>query len=310
MRLGSGMQICAVLLGFGALCAGQARVVDTVAARRVPVVVASRQAPIRLDVEMVLVPVTVTDAYEHLVPDLQKDDFRLFEEGVEQGISQFFRDESPISVGIVFDGSASMVHKMEMSRNAISAFLDRCMPEDEFLLIRFSDRAEELQAFTRDVSLIGDLVGRIRPKGWTALYDAIYLGMSDMKRAAHSNKVLLILSDGGDNNSRFTEGEIKSLVQEGDVRLFAISIFDRSSTLEKLADNSGGRAYRVRNLDDLPDVASKISDELHIEYVLGYTPPARPRDGKYRRLKVELVPKPNRSLMRASWRHGYYGPSR
>jgi Ca-activated chloride channel family protein len=296
-----------VFLG-GSHLLGQDRTVDTIASRRTIPSPASRTS-IRLDVQRVLVPVTVTDAYEHLVQGLTKAEFRVFDEGREQPISEFYRDESPISVGIVFDASTSMLRRMDMSRRAISMFLSRCMPEDEFSLIRFSDRAEQLQAFTRDVSTIEQLVDGIKPGGWTALYDAIDLGMSHMKRAANSNKVLIILSDGGDNNSRYTEGEIKSVVQEGDVRLYTISIFDRSATLEKLAESSGGRAYRIRKLDELPDVATKISEELHSRYILAYPPPDYPRNGKYRRVKVQLVPKPNAPPMRAAWRRGYYGPS-
>jgi Ca-activated chloride channel family protein len=298
---------CVLLSGFP-LSGQRLSSVETLASRRTIPSPASRSS-IRLDVERVLVPVTVTDPYEHVVEGLTKEDFRVFDEGTERPISEFYRDESPISVGIVFDASTSMLRRMDMSRRAISAFLARCMPDDEFFLIRFSNRPEQLQAFTRDVSLIEQLVNGIKPGGWTALYDAINLGMNQMRRAAYSNKVLLVLSDGGDNDSRYTEGEIKTLVQEGDARLYAISIFDRSATLQKLAESSGGRAYRIRKLNDLPDVATKISDELHSQYVLGYRPPHHPRDGKYRKVTVQLIPKPNAPPMRASWRRGYYGPS-
>ncbi len=287
---------------------GQIANVETVALRRNMAVSPPRS--IRLDVEMVLVPVTVTDPYERLVEGLNKKDFRLFDDGVEQNISQFYRDDGPISVGIVFDASNSMVRRMDMSRRAISMFLARCGAGDEFFVIRFSDRPQRLQPFTMDTGLVEDVVKHIQPEGWTALYDAIHLGISDMKRAAHASKVLLVLSDGGDNNSRYNEREIKSIVQEGDVRLYAISIFDRSSTLEKLADNSGGRAYRVRKLDELPDLASRISEELHSQYVLGYNPSDSRRQGKYRKLKVELAPKQDAPPLRASWRRGYYEPSR
>jgi VWFA-related protein len=310
MKLGRWFAFAAVLFTSCLPASGQSGRVETVALRRTTEFQGRRPSPIRLDVELVLVPVTVTDSYERLVDGLRKDDFKVFDDGVEQEISQFFRDETPISVGIIFDASSSMLRRMDMSKRAMSAFLNRCMPEDEFLLIRFSDRPEQVQGFTRDVSLIGDLVAHIQPNGWTALYDAIYLGMNHMRRAAYTNKVLLILSDGGDNNSRYTERELKSIVQEGDVRLFAISIFDRSPTLERLADNSGGRAYRVHNLEELPDVASKISDELHGEYVLGYAPPEHSPDGKYRKLTVQLAPRPDGSPVRVSWRRGYYGPSR
>ena len=315
MKLGTGAPIFSAAVWGCILLSGvhvqaQTRTsVETIASRR-PIPSPASRSAIRLDVQRVLVPVTVTDSHEHLVQGLTKDEFRVFDEGAERQISEFYRDESPISVGIVFDASTSMLRRMDASRRAIAAFLARCMPDDEFFLIRFGDRAEQLHGFTRDVATIEQLVDGIKAGGWTALYDAINLGMSHMSRAANTNKVLVILSDGGDNNRRYTEGEIRSLVQEGDVRLYTISIFDRSPTLQKLADSSGGRAFRIRKLDELADVAETISEELHSRYVLGYAPPDYPRDGKYRRVTVQLVPKPNAQPMRAFWRRGYYGPTR
>src|SRR5581483_204339 len=206
---------------------------------------------IRLDVNLVLVPVMVTDVYERPVKGLHKEDFKLFEDGVEQNISKLFTQETPISIGIVFDASASMMHKMEQSRSAITEFLRMSVPGDEFFLLRFSDHPEPLRAFTKDPAEIEDGAEHIRAAGWTALYDALYLAINNMRHAAYDRKVLLVMSDGGDNNSRYSEHEIKELVRESDVRIFAISILDRSPTLEKLAEESGGRAYRVRKLDDL-----------------------------------------------------------
>jgi Ca-activated chloride channel family protein len=263
---------------------------------------------IRLDVNLVLIPVTVTDTYERPVHGLRKEEFRLFEDGVEQNISQFFRQDGPISMGIIFDASNSMLHKLAESRLAVSEFLRLSLPGDEFFLLRFSDRPATVCAFTKDTGEIEDAVARIQSKGLTALFDAIYLGMHHMKRASNNRKVLLILSDGADNNSRYNEREIKRLVREADVRLFAISIQDRSPVLENLAEESGGRAFRVRKLDELPDLASKLSVELHNEYVLGYSPSRQENDGKYRKLTVELAKPAGGTPLRTSWRRGYYGP--
>jgi VWFA-related protein len=302
------------LIGFGIFAAtpvtaGQRQTTESVAMHRRgrP---ANALPAIRLNVRMVLVPVTVTDQNENMVLGLQKQDFRVLDEGVQQEISEFYRDEAPISVGIIFDSSNSMERKIEISRKAISAFVSRCAPEDEFLLIRFSSRAQEMQAFTRETPLIEDALAHIQPGGWTALFDAVHLGMNAMKRAANSNKVLLVLSDGGDNNSRYSEDEIASLIKEADVRLFAISFFNRAPALEDLAAASGGRAYRLRQLEELPELATKISEELHNEYVLGFTPPESAHPGKYRRLTVQLKQKLNSQPMRASWRPGYYAAAK
>lgn len=263
---------------------------------------------IRLDVQLVLVPVMVTDLRERPVHTLRQADFRLFEDGAEQEITHFARQESPVSIAVVFDSSGSMERKMDASRRAVAEFLRMSLPGDEFSLIKFSDTPEPVQAFTRTPDAIQEAVDAIEPGGWTALFDAIYLAMNDMKRAAYPRKAMLVISDGGDNKSRYNEREIKSIVQERDVRIFAISIQSRSQALERLAEESGGRSYRVRKLEELPDLAAAISEDLHSEYVLGYAPSNRPRDGKYRKLKVELVQPSGSPPLRASWRRGYYGP--
>jgi Ca-activated chloride channel family protein len=270
----------------------------------------SRPGSIRVDVNLVLIPVTVTDSYERPVLGLQKSDFHLFEEGVEQEISQFFRDEAPISVGIVFDASRSMQRKLDQSREAVKQFLKLSMPGDEFFLLKFSDAPAPVCDFTTDTQEIEHSLPSIKAEGWTSLFDAISLGVNKIKRARHGRKVLLVLSDGGDNNSRFTERAIINFVKEADVRIFSISIVERSHSLEAIAEESGGRAYRVRKLDELPGMAAKVSAELHNEYVLGFAPAERPIDGKYRKLKVELAPQPEASgQLRTSWKRGYYSPA-
>jgi Ca-activated chloride channel family protein len=270
----------------------------------------SRPAAIRVDVNLVLIPVMVTDSYERPVVGLRKSDFHLFEEGVEQEISQFFRDEAPISVGIVFDASRSMLRKMDQSREAVKQFLSLSLPGDEFFLLKFSDAPAAVCDFTTDIKDIVESLPSIQAEGWTSLFDAISLGINKIKRAKHGRKVLLVLSDGGDNNSRFTERAIVELVREADVRIFSISILERSHSLETIAAESGGRAFSVRKLEELPELAAKISEELHSEYVLGFAPVERPIDGKYRKLKVELAPQAvGGPPLHTSWKRGYYSPA-
>jgi VWFA-related protein len=252
----------------------------------------------------------VTDPYERPVLGLQKSDFHLFEDGVEQPISQFFSEEAPVSIGIVLDASASMRKKMDASRQAILEFLKMSLPGDEFFLLKFNDRPESVCPFTTDTKDIENILPSVQAEGWTSLFDAIYLGVNQMRHAAHARKVLLILSDGGDNNSRYTQREITNLVEEADVRIFSISILDRSSSLEAITEESGGRAFRVRKLDELPELAAKVSEELHSEYVLGFAPSERPIDGKYRTVKVTAVPHTVGGLqVRTSWKRGYYSPA-
>ncbi len=269
----------------------------------------SRGGSIRIDVNLVQIPVMVTDPYERPVLGLKKSDFHLFEDGVEREISQFISEEAPISVGVVFDASASMRPKMEQSVQAVREFLKMSLPGDEFFLTKFSDKPEPVLGFTTDTKDIEDGVSSIQPGGWTALFDAITLGIHQMKHASLGRKVLLVMSDGGDNDSRYTQRELSELVKEADVRIFTISILDRSSSLETLAEESGGRAFRVRKLDDLPELAANISVQLHSQYLLGYTPVGRTNDGLYRKVKVELSQPSATSRLRASWKRGYYSPT-
>lgn len=272
-------------------------------------VVRSGVARLRTAVNLVLVPVSVTDLMQHPVDGLQKKDFHLYENGIEQNISEFFHQESPISIGIIFDASGSMTPKMERSRQAVAEFLDRSLPGDEFFLLKFSDHPEITSPFTTDLDAIQKGIDEMRPDGWTAMFDAIYMGIHELKHAHHERRVLLIFSDGGDNASRYTEREMRTLVREADVRIFAISILDRSTVLENIAEESGGRAYRVRSLDELPPLAARLSAEIHSEYVLGYSPLNPTRDGKYRKLKVDLAQPQPAPPLHISWRRGYFGPS-
>ena len=264
---------------------------------------------IRLDVNLVLIPVLVTDLYDRPVRGLRKENFRVVEGDTEQTITQFFSDDSPVSIGLIFDGSNSMTDKIDRTRQAVSAFLEMSTPGDEFFLVKFSDRPESICNFTQDISAIQHAVESIFPAGWTSMFDAIYVGINKMRAAKHARKALVVLTDGGDNNSRYTETEIRRLVEEADVRIFSISIRGGSAALDKLTEESGGRALRVRDIDDLPDAAANLSAEIHSEYVLGYSPSGGQRDGKYRKVKVELVRHASIPRLRTSWKHGYYSPT-
>jgi Ca-activated chloride channel homolog len=267
-----------------------------------------KSATIRADVNLVLIPVLVTDLYDRPVRGLSKEDFRLFEGPAEQKITHFFSQETPISIAVLFDASNSMHAKMDQTRQAVSEFLHMSTPGDEFFLLKFSDRPEAVGGFTRNADEIEDGVDSIRAGGWTSLFDAIYMGIEKMRFASQARKVLLVLSDGGDNNSRYTESEIRQRVKEADVRIFSISIGSASSTLEKISQDSGGRALHVRNADELPELASNLSAEIHSEYVLGYSPSDNQKDGKYRKVKVNLLQANPGAHLRTSWKRGYYGP--
>jgi Ca-activated chloride channel family protein len=263
---------------------------------------------IRSDVNRVFIPTTVTDSYGRPLQGLRKQDFKVWDDGVEQDLSEFFTEDGPISVGVVLDISGSVKNKLGQAQRAVREFLRLSARGDEFFLVTFKDQPELVHGFTTNPEDIEADFAVAKPSGWTALYDAIFLGINHMKRASLNRRVLLILSDGGDNNSRFSESEIRSLVREANVRIFSISMESHTPVLDKLANESGGRAYQVHDLDNLPEAAAALSAEAHAEYVLGFTPPERQRDGKYHSLKVEVLQYAGEQPLHVSWRRGYYGP--
>jgi VWFA-related protein len=280
------------------------------------------KANIRVDTTLVLIPVTVMDPMNRIVTGLEKENFRVLEEKTEQEIVQFSSEDAPLSVGVIFDCSGSMGHKLEKSRMAVAQFFNISNPDDEYFLVQFNDGAQIIQPFTTNLEEIQNRLTFTQSKGRTALLDAIYLGLHEMKKARNTRKALLIISDGGDNNSRYTEGEIKNLVKEADVQIYAIGIYEpagsRSRTTEEaqgpgllneIAEQTGGRQYAVDNVSELPDVAAKIGAELRNEYMLGYSPKNLERDGKFRRVQVKLVQPHGLPPLRAYWRLGYYAPS-
>lgn len=279
-------------------------------------------ANIRIDSTLVLINVTVTDPMNRFVTGLDKDFFKLFEDNAEQQVSQFSSEDAPLSVGLVFDASGSMGAKLSKSRQAAGQFFRTANPEDEFFLVQFNDRAELMVPFTHNTEEIQNRLTFTQAKGRTALLDAVYLAIHQMKKAKNPRKAILLLSDGGDNSSRYTESEIRNLVREADVQIYAIGIFEgmgsRGRTAEEMsgpgllseiAEQTGGRHFPVENISELPDVAAKIGVELRNQYVLGYSPTNMARDGKYRRVKVKVNQPRGFPPLRAFWRLGYYAPT-
>src|SRR2546426_5541160 len=277
---------------------------------------------IRVDTTVVLINVTVTDPLNRFVTGLEKENFRLFEDKSEQKIVHFASEDAPLSIGLVFDTSGSMGNKLGKSRQAVGEFFKTANPEDEFFLVQFNDRPEMIQDFTTNIEDIQNHLTFTQAKGRTALLDAVYMALHKMKKARNPRKALLIISDGGDNSSRYTESEIKNLVREADVQIYAIGIFEPASSrgrtaeelngpglLSELSEQTGGRHFAVENLNELPDVAAKIGIELRNQYILGYSPTNRERDGKYRKVKVTLVQPKGLPPLVARWRPGYYAPT-
>jgi VWFA-related protein len=283
----------------------------------------SRPANIRVDTNLVLIPVSVTDSLNRFVTGLEKTNFKIFEDKVEQTIAQFASEDAPLSVGLVFDTSNSMGAKLQKSRQAAAQFFKTANPEDEFFLVQFNDRPELVVPFTHSTEEIQNRLTFTQAKGRTALLDGIYMAMNQMKKAKNPRKAILVISDGGDNSSRYTESEIKNLVRESDVQIYAIGIFEpvgaRGRTAEELSgpgllndlsEQTGGKHFAIENVNELPDVAAKIGIELRNQYLIGYSPKNQDKDGKYRRVLVKLIqPRGLQTQLRPSWRQGYYAPA-
>jgi len=273
----------------------------------------------KVDVSLVLIPVTITDPLNRLVTGLDKENFEIYENKDQQELKSFSSEDAPVSIGVIFDMSGSMGSKIERAREAVIEFFKTANPQDEFFMITFADKPEEVSDFTSSVEDIqGKLVYTV-PKGRTALLDGIYLGVSKMRQAKYPKKALLIISDGGDNHSRYTEGEIKSTVREADVMVYAIGIYDHTmatqeeaagpALLSDITEITGGRAFTIDNPNDLADVATKIGIELRNQYVLGYRPKNPGHDGKWRKIKVKLLPPKGLPPLRVFAKTGYYAPS-
>ena len=275
--------------------------------------------PLVKDVNLVLVPVTITDPMNRLVTGLEKDNFALTDNGQPQEIRHFSSEDAPISLGVIFDVSGSMADKIDKSRQAVVEFFRTANPQDEFFLITFSEKPEVLVDFTSSVEDIQNKLVYAIPKGRTALLDAIYLGMNRMRKAHYERKALLIISDGGDNHSRYTEGEIKSMVREADVQIYGIGLFDRDAKtpeekegpalLSDISEVTGGRTFVIDSPSELADVATKIGIELRNQYVLGYRPTNPARDGKWRKIKVRLNPPKGLPPLHVYAKTGYYAPT-
>jgi Ca-activated chloride channel homolog len=280
------------------------------------------QSVLRVDSSLVLIPAHVTTVAGESVMNLGRENFQLMEDNVEQTITHFTKDDAAVSVGVVFDASGSMLKKMHMASTAVGTFIKTANPEDEFFLVEFNDRAKLAVPFTFDSEELYRHAARIKPLGKTSLLDAVHLGLTQMKQARHLRKALVILSDGGDNWSRHNVRQVRNALLESDVQVYAMGIFDpdpagRITTeerngprlLDDLAEQSGGRHYRVGNLNDLPAISAAIGNELRNEYLLGYYPRNVSRDGKYRQVKMKLVVPDPAAELRTYYRRGYYAPT-
>ena len=274
-------------------------------------------ADIRVDTNLVLVPVSITDHKNHPVLGIDARQFRVFEGKAEQDVVNVSSEDTPVSVGIVFDASGSMANKLPKAREAVAEFLKSANPSDEFFLVNFAASPALAVPFTTNPGEIRNRLMYATTTGKTALLDAVHLALEYMKDARNPRRSLLVISDGGDNDSRYTETEIRRMVRETGVWVYTIGVYAGAPAilpeeerggpklLTDLAEETGGRHFAIQNANGLPAAAAKIALELRNQYLLGYRPKNMERDGKYHKVQVRLVDSGDLLL---SWRPGYYAP--
>jgi len=275
---------------------------------------------LRVDSSLVLIPAQVTTREGAPIMDLKRQDFRIYEDGAEQEISYFAKDDAPVSIGLLLDSSGSMRNKKQKSSEAAASFFRTANSEDEFFLIEFDDRPKLVLPFTKDTDLIYHEISHARPYGRTSLFDAIHMALGVMKAAQHERRALVIVSDGGDNRSRRTFTAIKGDMLEADVQLYAMGIFDPEGAsqgsreeaegpqvLDNLAEITGGRHFPVLNVGTLPEVSTRIGQLLRNRYLIGYNPTNASRDGRYRGIKLNLAAAADPGV-HVQYRKGYYAP--
>jgi Ca-activated chloride channel homolog len=273
---------------------------------------------IRATVNLVIVPVTITDAMNRPVVGLGQDNFELYENKKPQEIKHFSSEDTPISVGIIVDTSGSMNYKLDRAREAVAEFCDMANPNDEFFMITFADTPRLATDFTtRQEQIENDLL-TARSKGRTSLLDAIYMGVRKMRNARYYRRALLIISDGGDNHSRYSDHDVKAAVKEADVLIYAVGTFDRyvntqeelmgPELLRSITGLTGGQTFTLSNVNEMPAVTRAIGTQLRHQYMLAYEPQSKPKDGKWHKISVKLrLPNKLHHFLHVDARAGYYG---
>jgi Ca-activated chloride channel homolog len=272
---------------------------------------------IHTSVDLVLVPVTITDDRNRPVVGLDADNFQLFENKKPQAIKNFSSEDTPVSVGFIVDTSGSMSNKLDRAREAVTQFCETANPQDEFFLITFANSPRLATDFTTHPEEVENDLLTAQSKGRTSLLDAIYMGVRKMHTARYARKALLIFSDGGDNHSRYSEKDVRTAVKESDLLIYSVGTFDRSvSTEEELlgpellssvSEQTGGKAFTLSNLKDMPSVTRVIGSQLRHQYLLAYQPQSKPHDGKWHKISVKLrLPPTLHFFLHVESRTGYY----
>jgi Ca-activated chloride channel family protein len=271
---------------------------------------------IHLGTDIVNVTVSVTDSYGRFVTGLQKNHFEVYDDKVKQQIVHFTDDDAPVSLGIVYDVSGSMKERIARSVRALRRFIDTSHEDDDYFLIAFNERANLAQDFTTSGEKIAGHLMFVAPKGSTALYDAAYIAVEKVSQGRHKKRALLIISDGQDNNSRYSYKELRNRVKEADVQIYAIGITDPArdslagygrSVLEEITRMTGGRAFfpNAYNEPELIEICTRIALELRHQYSIGFYPTDKDSERQWHKLKVKVDPPKGLGRLSLNYKEGY-----
>jgi Ca-activated chloride channel homolog len=281
------------------------------------VCVAGAQAKVqtlKVDVDLVQVFATVTDEFGHYVVGLESPNFQVFEDKIEQKVESFSSEDVPMSVGVILDASSSMKPSLSLAKDAAVTFLKLGNKEDEYFLVEFNDRAQTTEDFTTDIRKLQDHLVFLPAKGRTALFDGVYLGLSKVREGTNPRKFLLVITDGGDNHSRYGFSQVRQYAREQDVQVYVIAVAGGGGnagegTINDIVELTGGRRFFARSANDLEDICTKIAIEVKNQYVLGYHSTNEAHDGKYRHIRVRVTPPKGMSQMFIRAKEGYYPPA-
>ena len=272
-----------------------------------------QQLPIfRVGVETVFLKVSVTDPLNRCVTGLEKEHFKVYEDKVEQSIVSFTQEPAPVSVGLILDVSGSMKDNdnIQKAKSAIVRFLENGNRDDEYALITFNERTTLVQNFTHQSSTIRNEIALKQAGGRTALFDAVYMGLDQVKAAKNEKKALILITDGEDNTSRYTISEVREFAKESDVQIYAIgeqgNLGYGRGLLENIVSLTGGRAFFPDNFNTLDYYIDLIHAELRNQYVLGYNPTNKTHDGAWRKIQVKLDPPEGLPKLIVHAKEGYY----
>jgi len=266
----------------------------------------------RVGVDTTFVKISVTDPLNRYVTGLEKEHFKIYEDKVEQSVSHFTQESAPISVGILFDISGSMKDNIHTARNSVVRFLEAGNPDDEFFLVTFNQKTTLVQSFTHQSSSIQNQISFSNPGGRTALYDAVYLGLEQVKNGKNEKKAIILITDGEDNSSRYTASEVREFAKESDVQIYAIGEEGKlgygRSEIQNIVGLTGGRAFFPNNFNELDYYIDLIHAELRNQYIVGYISSNKNRDGKWRKIKIKLDPPEGLPKLIVHAKEGYYAP--